>query len=124
MKKLTDADIAEMAYGEFVPDFRAVNRSVRTGLHLGTLVPPSPRPLPKCPRLDLHQYTEQQAWDAIMALVQSGARRAIIITGASGILKIKFQQWAQDSVLSPYIISYTPVNNGSFAIIIRNLCNR
>ncbi|MEE1110891.1 MAG: Smr/MutS family protein, partial [Alphaproteobacteria bacterium] len=66
--------------------------------------------------LDLHQLTEEQAWTAILDLAKSGTRNATIITGASGILKIKFQQWASDSVLSPYIISFTPINNGSFSV--------
>jgi hypothetical protein len=64
----------------------------------------------------LHQLTEEQAWERIMSVATSGARSATIITGASGILKIKFQQWAQDSLLSPYIISWKPVNNGSFEV--------
>jgi hypothetical protein len=66
--------------------------------------------------LDLHQLTEEQAWEQIMTLAQSGTRTANIITGASGILKIKFQQWAKDSILTPYIISFSPINNGSFHV--------
>ena len=49
-------------------------------------------------------------------LIESGARSATVITGASGVLKIKFQQWATDSIISPYIISFTPLNNGSFNV--------
>ena len=42
--------------------------------------------------------------------------RGVLITGASGILRIKFIQWANDSVLSPYINSFKPINNGSFDV--------
>ena len=51
-----------------------------------------------------------------MNLAKSGVRNATIITGASGILRIKFIQWANDSVLSPYINSFKPINNGSFDV--------
>ena len=51
-----------------------------------------------------------------MNLAVSGTRRATIITGASGILHQKFPQWANESILSPYIISYVPINNGSFDV--------
>lgn len=116
MKQLSDADILQMSSGDFRPDFKTVNKSVRAELRLGTLIPrPSPA-LPKCPRLDLHQYTEQQAWEAIMSLATSGARDAVIITGASGILHKKFPEWATESILSPHIISWSPINNGSFAV--------
>ncbi|MBD5401067.1 Smr/MutS family protein [bacterium] len=124
MKQLTDADIEQMACGEFRPDMRAVNKSVRANLRLGQLIPPPTAPVPKCTRLDLHTLTEEQAWNAIMDVVTSGARRAIIITGASGILKIKFQQWVRESVLSSYILSWKPLNNGSFEIFIRNRCSQ
>ena len=52
----------------------------------------------------------------IMSLAKSGVRNATIITGASGILKIKFQQWASDGVLSPCIVSCTSINNGGFSV--------
>lgn len=116
MKQLTDSDIEQMATAEFIPDTRAVNRAVRADLHLGQLIPPAPLPVPKCARLDLHQLTEEQAWRAIMELVTSGTRRAVIITGASGILHKKFPTWARDSVLAPHIISWAPINNGSFEV--------
>lgn len=116
MKQLTDADIAKMAATEFIPDARATNRAVRANLRLGQLIPPSPAPVPKCARLDLHQLTEEQAWRAIMELVSSGARRAVIITGASGILHEKFPAWATESILAPHIISWAPINNGSFDV--------
>ena len=54
-----------------------------------------------------------------MELATSGVRDATIITGASGILKIKFQQWARDSILAPYIVSWHALNNGSFAVKFR-----
>lgn len=116
MKQLTDFDIEKMSAGDFRPDLKSVNRSVRAQLRLGRLIPPAPSPLPKRPHLDLHRHTEQQAWDAIMSLAQSGVRDAVIITGASGILHQKFPKWATESLLTPYIMSWAPINNGSFSV--------
>ena len=116
MKQLTDLDIEQMIGAEHVPDDIATRRAVRSELHLSTRIPHKCQTPPPHATLDLHQLTEEQAWSAIMDLATSGTRTATIITGASGILKIKFQQWARDSLLSPYIISFTPINNGSFAV--------
>lgn len=115
MKHLTDIDIEQMANQVFVPEANVKN-SVRKQLHLSTRIPePAPQPQ-KYAKLDLHNLTEEQAWNAIMNVAKSGTCSATIITGASGILKIKFQQWARDSLLAPYIISVKPVNNGSFDV--------
>lgn len=116
MKQLTDLDIEQMIGAEHTPDDIATRRAVRAELHLSTRIPHNRQTPPPHATLDLHQLTEEQAWSAIMDLATSGTRTATIITGASGILKIKFQQWARDSLLSPYIISFTPINNGSFAV--------
>ena len=116
MKQLTDLDIEQMIGTEHTPDDIATRRAVRSELHLSTRIPHKCQTPPPHATLDLHQLTEEQAWSAIMDLATSGTRTATIITGASGILKIKFQQWARDSLLSPYIISFTPINNGSFAV--------
>lgn len=116
MKQLNDNDIQQMIQSEYAPDTKNIRRSVRHDLKLSKLIPPAPTPTPKHITLDLHQLTEEQAWNAIMNVAKSGTRSATIITGASGILKIKFQQWAQNSILSPYITSCTPINNGSFHI--------
>ncbi|MBE6462104.1 MAG: hypothetical protein E7006_04700 [Alphaproteobacteria bacterium] len=116
MKQLTDKDIAEMIGDEFHGDNINTRRAVRSELHLSTRIPHTRHTPPMHATLDLHQLTEEQAWNAIMELAQSGTRTANIITGASGILKIKFQQWARDSLLSPYIISWVPINNGSFSV--------
>ena len=70
-------------------------------------------------QIDFHQHTEEEAWNMLMETVTSGAHSATVITGASGILKPKFQQWMTESVLSPHIISFKPLNNGSFEIKIR-----
>lgn len=118
MKQLTDEDILAMADRDFVPDTRAVNRAVRRQLRLGQLVP-EPIEIPEFYRLDLHHRTQEQAWQMINALGDSGVRDAVIITGASGILKIKFQQWATDSTLAQKITSWRPINNGSFAVRFR-----
>lgn len=119
MKQLTQDDIQKMADAEFTPDLRAVNRDVRADLHLSQIIPPSPAPVPEHARLDLHQLTQEQAWHAIMQLATSGARTAIIITGASGVLRKKFPQWATESILTPHIIEWHPVNNGSFYVRFR-----
>lgn len=123
MKHLTESDISQMTTGDFSPDARAVVKSVRAALRLGQLIPDAPGPCPKYARLDLHQMTEEQAWHAIMNLATSGVRRAQIITGASGILHQKFPQWARESVLSPYIMEFTPINNGSFDVHFRRTKN-
>lgn len=119
MKKLSEADIEHMSLGKFIPDEKTRNQ-VRAELHLLT------REYFNFPTiktnnvvLDLHNYTEEQAWTAINELISNGVRTAKIITGASGILKIKFQQWAQDSIISKYFVSITPINNGSFSVKFR-----
>lgn len=119
MKQLTDNDIEQMVAHEYAPDNRAMTRAVRAELKLGQLVP-TPIVVPQHATLDFHNKTEEQAWQSLVALVKSGTRTANVITGASGILKIKFQQWVRDSVISPYIISADPINNGSFFVRIRH----
>ena len=116
MKQLSDRDIAEMIGGEISPDDTDTRKRVRSELHLWRRIPHDAPTVPNHATLDLHQYTEEQAWDAIMALATSGTRTANIITGASGILRQKFPQWATNSILAPYIVSFSPINNGSFAV--------
>lgn len=120
MRNLTDQDIADMIGADFSPDNSAVRRRVRTELHLSTRIP-APVHVPEYATLDLHMKTIEQSWDTIMELALSGVKNAKIITGASGILKIKFQEWVRDSLLSPYIVSCNPINNGSFAVQFRKL---
>ena len=119
MKQLSDEDIAKMVGDDFVPDDFGVKKQVRAQLHLSKLIPELAQPSPRHIIIDFHNHTEQEAWDMIMGVAQSGARTATIITGASGILKIKFQQWAKDSLLTPYIIEWAPINNGSFSVRFR-----
>lgn len=121
MKQLTDQDIAQMIGIEIPHDDASTRRTVRAELHLSTRIPTPEQPTPRHATLDLHQLTEEQAWGAIMNLAQSGVRTATIITGASGILKIKFQQWATNSILTPYILSWAPINNGSFSVHFRKI---
>lgn len=116
MKQLTERDIVEMIGDEFSPDDTDTRKRVRSELHLSRRIPHDAPAAPNHATLDLHQHTEEQAWDAIMTLATSGTRTANIITGASGILRQKFPQWATNSILSPYIISFSPINNGSFAV--------
>lgn len=108
-----------MADGEFSPDNDATRRMVRAELKLSQRVPPAPTPIPNHTVLDLHQHTVQQAWDDIMNLATSGVRRATIITGASGVLHQLFPQWASESILTPFIVSISPINNGSFSVTFR-----
>lgn len=113
MKQLTDADIAKMAGQDFSPS--GDDGAVRRELHLSKRIPKK-YPTPEHIVIDFHTHTEQEAWDMIMVAIESGARSATVITGASGILKIKFQQWVRDSLISSHIIACTPVNNGSFDV--------
>ena len=66
--------------------------------------------------IDLHNKTVEQAWQEIVSAATSGARSANIITGASGVLHQLFPQWARESVLTPHIIEFSPINNGSFFV--------
>ena len=116
MKQLNDSDIANMIGEDFLPCDNETKKSVRKSLHLSTRIPESPRPTPSHITLDFHQHTEQEAWEMLAQVAASGARSATVITGASGILKQKFPQWMTESILTPYILSFTPINNGSFAV--------
>ena len=116
MKQLTERDISEMIGANFTPDDNNTRKSVRAELHLSTRIPHKTITTPNHATLDLHQYTEEQAWAAIMEIATSGVRTANIITGASGILHQKFPQWATNSILAPYIVSFSPINNGSFSV--------
>jgi DNA-nicking Smr family endonuclease len=116
MKQLTDDDILQMAGVEYTPDDAATKRSVRHELKLSTRIPKPEQPAPDHIVIDLHMKTVDQAWDTIMAAATSSVRTATIITGASGILRKLFPQWADESVLSPHIIEYRPINNGSFFV--------
>lgn len=120
MRQLNDQDIAEMIGAEFTPDNDAARRRVRSELKLSKRIPHE-QPTPPHVTLDLHMHTIEQAWNEIMEIALSGTRDATIITGASGILKIKFQEWVRESIMAPYIVSCTPLNNGSFKVQFRKL---
>lgn len=120
MRRLSDQDIADMIGAPFAPDDDATRRRVRGELHLSRRIP-KPEQIPSHATLDLHMHTVEQAWGEIMELATSGVRSATIITGASGILKIKFQEWARESILAPHIISFQPLNNGSFSVRFRKI---
>ena len=122
MRKLTDQDIADMIGTGFTPDDTQTRRRVRAELHLSKRIPKE-KPVPEHVNLDLHMHTIEQSWAEIMEIAKSGTKSATIITGASGILKIKFQEWVRDSVLTPYIVSCNPLNNGSFAVKFRKTVN-
>ena len=116
MKRLTDSDIANMIGTDFYPDDLETKKSVRKSLHLSNLIPPCSTPTPKHITIDFHQHTEEEAWAMLTDAVESGAREITVITGASGILKTKFQQWATESIISPRVMSFRPINNGSFLL--------
>ncbi|MBO4672223.1 MAG: hypothetical protein J5608_01045 [Alphaproteobacteria bacterium] len=115
MKQLNDKDIADMIGMEFVPNDPATRSAVRGELHLSKRIPTA-RVVPEHITIDFHEHTEEQAWNMICDAATSGAKTATVITGASGILKIKFQQWVRDSLISPYIFQCKPINNGSFDV--------
>lgn len=116
MKQLNDKDIAEMIGEEFHTDENSVKKQVRQSLHLSTRIPPKPCKTPTHITIDFHEKTEEQAWTMLVETAMSGANTATVITGASGILKIKFQQWATASIISSRIVSFEPINNGSFLV--------
>ena len=116
MKQLSDDDILQMAGVEYTPDDTATKRAVRSELKLSKRIPAMPQPTPEHVVIDLHMKTVEQAWNEIMAVATSGAKSANIITGASGVLRQLFPQWARESVLSPHIVDFRPINNGSFFV--------
>lgn len=116
MKQLSENDILEMIGTEYVPDDNATKRAVRGELHLSQRIPTPVEPTPEHLVIDLHNKTIEQAWSEIMSVATSGARSANIITGASGVLHELFPQWACESILTPYIIDFRPINNGSFFV--------
>ena len=116
MKQLSDKDILDMVGAEYVPDNVATKRAVRGELKLSTRIPAQNTPTPEHIVLDLHNKTVEQAWSDIMTVATSGARSANIITGASGVLHTLFPQWARESILTPHIIDFRPINNGSFFV--------
>lgn len=116
MKQLTDSDIASMIGSDFRPDNTEIKKSVRQSLHLSELIPPRHAPTQKHIKIDFHQHTEEEAWSMLVDAIKSGAREITVITGASGILKTKFEIWATNSIISSRIMSYTPINNGSFLV--------
>lgn len=116
MKQLTDDDILQMAGVEYTPDDLATKHSVRRELKLSTRIPKPVAPTPEHVIVDLHMKTVEQAWNEIMSVATSSVRTATIITGASGILHKLFPQWANESVLTPYILEFKSVNNGSYFV--------
>lgn len=119
MKQLNDTDIANMVEVDFVPDDFGVKKQVRTELHLSKRIPQTVQPDPKHIIIDFHNHTEEEAWQMLIQVAASETRDVTVITGASGILKVKFQQWATESILSPKIVSVIPINNGSFRVKFR-----
>ena len=116
MKQLSDFDIANMVGDDFIPDDVSTKKSVRNELHLSKRIPKADASTPEHITIDFHNHTEEEAWQMLTQVAASGTRSATVITGASGILKTKFQQWATESIISPRIVSFHPLNNGSFEV--------
>lgn len=116
MKQLNDSDIANMIGEDFRPCDVETQKQVRKSLHLSTRIPQPERPTSPHITIDFHNHTEQEAWDMLAQVATSGTRSATVITGASGILKQKFPQWMCESILTPYILSFEPLTNGSFSV--------
>ena len=116
MKQLNDKDFADMIGDNFIPDDVATKQSVRKELHLSTRIPETNTSVPAHATIDFHNHTEEEAWQMLSDVAFSGVRSATVITGASGILKTKFQQWTSGSIISARIVSFTPINNGSFSV--------
>jgi DNA-nicking Smr family endonuclease len=116
MKQLNDSDIANMIGEDFRPCDVETQKQVRKSLHLSTRIPQPEYPTPTHITIDFHDHTEQEAWEMLVQVATSGVRSATVITGASGVLKQKFPQWMQESILTPHILSFEPLNNGSFAV--------
>ena len=116
MKQLSDNDIFEMVGAEYTPDDNATKRAVRTQLKLSKRIPATAQPTPEHVTIDLHNKTVEEAWGDIISVAQSGAKSANIITGASGVLHQLFPQWARESILTPYIIEFHAIKNGSFFV--------
>jgi hypothetical protein len=123
MKQLTDKDIADMIGMDFVPCDENTKKEIRKSLHLSKKIPQPAEQPPKHTVIDFHNHTEQESWDMLVHIAESGVRSATVITGASGILKIKFQQWVTESIISPRIVSCIPLNNGSFEIKFHKIKN-
>jgi len=119
MKQLSDFDIANMVGDDFIPDDITTKKSIRNELHLSKRIPKPELPAPEHTTIDFHNHTEEKSWQMLAQVAASGTRSATVITGASGILKTKFQQWATESILSPRIVSFRPLNNGSFEVKFR-----
>ena len=123
MKQLNDFDIANMIGDDFLPDNETAKKSVRQQLHLSTRIPKTQKPTPAHSIIDFHNHTEEESWNMLAQIATSGTRTATVITGASGILKTKFQQWMNESILTPNIISWEQINNGSFFVRFRKTKN-
>ncbi|MDR2412721.1 MAG: hypothetical protein LBD50_00735 [Rickettsiales bacterium] len=131
MKQLSEFDLEKMQDADFAPDEAVVKKQVRAELKLSRLIPEIPSPPPCCIILDFHGKTAEEAWREIVAAIgecaaggAGAARKIQVITGASGILKKKFQEWAETSIIAPYISSCKPLNNGSFEIRLKKRNDR
>lgn len=105
-----------MIGAEYTPDDTTTKRAVRSELQLSKRIPKPVAPTPDNIVIDLHMKTVEEAWSEIMNAATSGAKSANIITGASGVLHELFPQWARESILSPYIVDFHAINNGSFMV--------
>lgn len=77
-------------------------------------------------RLDLHGFSEKQAFSAVVEFIQksyaSGKRCVLIITGkgsssdtwweSKGVIRQSFAQWINHIDIRPYLLSVAPANQG------------
>jgi len=69
-------------------------------------------------RVDLHGLTEEQAWVAILSAFASAPAKSVIniISGRSGILLNRVQNWATHGALRHFVMTITMDNPGSYLI--------
>lgn len=86
-------------------------------------------------RLDLHGYTEHQAWNAVRRFIleaQAVQKRSLVIVtgkggaGQKGLLRMAVPRWLIEEPLRPFIAAWCPAQpkdggEGAFYILLRRL---
>lgn len=71
--------------------------------------------------IDFHHHTIEESWEMFIRTLKMNIRCLNVITGASGVLKLEFPKWLDNPNISSRIISWKPINNGSFQLILRDI---
>ena len=71
--------------------------------------------------IDFHHLTVEESWNLFIQTLEKNIKTLIVITGASGILHSEFPKWLDNPNISKRIISWKPINNGSFQLILYSL---